>query len=490
MRQFLLFIFLIFGCYFGYTQNIDSLWRVYKDKTQADTNRLRAIQAISFNLRNSNPDTAIILALQQLKTIGSFDVEKRKKWEAFAYSVIGTAYDTKGNYAKSLEYYLKALQLDEERGDKKGISSCFNNIGNVYRNQSNYLQALDYYLKSLKLREELGDKTGASTSYMNIGIVYSYQGVNATALEYFLKALHIDEASKDKEGIGNCYGNMGAVYFNMADYPKALECFLKSLHIREEIKDIQGIGNCYGNIGAIYKEQLNYKEALLYFFKDLNVCKDVGDKQGAGICYGNLGSLYNELANYKFALLYSDSELVICSEIGDIDGVREAYENLAAVYSKTGKYKEAYENHVKFKALTDSIFNTENSKQLGDMKTKFEIEKKEAELQVKATFEQDKLKAIANEEKKRQQVIIASVLGVLVVVLIFSLFLYKRFKVTERQKDIIEKQKQQVDEAYAMLHERNKEVMDSIYYARRIQRALITSEKYIENVFNRLIKNK
>jgi len=153
-------------------QNIDSLWKVYKDKSLADTSRLRAIQIISFNLRNSNPDTAIILAVQQLKMIGGFAPEKRKKWEAFAYSIIGTAYDTKGNYAKALEYYFKGLQLDEERGDKKGISSCFNNIGNIYKNQSNYLQALDYYLKSLKLQEELGDKPATANTYMNIGIVW------------------------------------------------------------------------------------------------------------------------------------------------------------------------------------------------------------------------------------------------------------------------------------------------------------------------------
>ena len=34
-----------------------------------------------------------------------------------------------------------------------------------------------------------------------------------------------------------------------------------------------------------------------------------------------------------------------------------------------------------------------------------------------------------------------------------------------------------------------KEILDSIYYARRIQRALITNENYIENRLNRLIDN-
>jgi len=60
--------------------------------------------------------------------------------------------------------------------------------------------------------------------------------------------------------------------------------------------------------------------------------------------------------------------------------------------------------------------------------------------------------------------------------------------VIEQQKRTIEEQKALVDKAYAELQEKNKEVMDSIYYAKRIQAALITSEKYIENAFNRLMK--
>ena len=47
-------------------------------------------------------------------------------------------------------------------------------------------------------------------------------------------------------------------------------------------------------------------------------------------------------------------------------------------------------------------------------------------------------------------------------------------------------QKLQVDEAFVHLEEKNKEVMDSIHYAKRIQTALLTSEKYIERKLNAL----
>jgi serine phosphatase RsbU (regulator of sigma subunit) len=60
-------------------------------------------------------------------------------------------------------------------------------------------------------------------------------------------------------------------------------------------------------------------------------------------------------------------------------------------------------------------------------------------------------------------------------------------KVNERTIELV-KQKELVDKAYQELHQKNKEVLDSIHYAKRIQTALITSEKTIEKSLNRLMK--
>jgi hypothetical protein len=71
-------------------------------------------------------------------------------------------------------------------------------------------------------------------------------------------------------------------------------------------------------------------------------------------------------------------------------------------------------------------------------------------------------------------------------VIAFSGFVFNRFRVTQKQKSIIEKQKTLVDEAFAQLEEKNREVMDSIHYAKRIQTALLPNEKYIERKLNQL----
>ena len=77
--------------------------------------------------------------------------------------------------------------------------------------------------------------------------------------------------------------------------------------------------------------------------------------------------------------------------------------------------------------------------------------------------------------------------GGLFLVLVFAIFILNRFRVTKKQKIIIESQKEIVEEQKKIVEEKNKDITDSIYYARRIQRALLPTEKYITKNLNRLL---
>ncbi|MGZ4057150.1 MAG: hypothetical protein ACXVPM_19735, partial [Bacteroidia bacterium] len=90
-------------------------------------------------------------------------------------------------------------------------------------------------------------------------------------------------------------------------------------------------------------------------------------------------------------------------------------------------------------------------------------------------------------EKEKLQKLIFGVLALFI--FIIAVLIYRNLLKNKKQKRIIEEQKVLVDKAYETLHEKNKEVIDSINYASRIQRALITSDKYIATQLNRLMKN-
>jgi len=76
---------------------------------------------------------------------------------------------------------------------------------------------------------------------------------------------------------------------------------------------------------------------------------------------------------------------------------------------------------------------------------------------------------------------------------VFLIFTYNRFRVTRKQKHIIELQKTEVDRQRELADSRReiaeyqkqiieikqKEILDSIHYAKSIQQAMLTSEEYI-----------
>src|ERR1700740_1259309 len=113
MKRHLLFIFLFYS-FISVGQNMDSLWKVYNNKTQPDTNRLKALQTISKSYITNKPDTSIILAEQLLALANSSPSGKNKKWIATAYNIIGVALKNEGNFPKALEYQLKSATINEE----------------------------------------------------------------------------------------------------------------------------------------------------------------------------------------------------------------------------------------------------------------------------------------------------------------------------------------------------------------------------------------
>jgi serine phosphatase RsbU (regulator of sigma subunit) len=117
----------------------------------------------------------------------------------------------------------------------------------------------------------------------------------------------------------------------------------------------------------------------------------------------------------------------------------------------------------------------------------YEFEKKEA----LAKAEQDKLDAIAAEEKQKQRIALILVAIVLLLVAVFAVFMYRRFKITQKQKHIIELQKEEVtrqktivEQQKHLVEEHQKEIIDSINYAERIQRSFIATKEILNENLN------
>ncbi len=444
------------------------------------------------------------LAENKLKTIkpNLSEYSIYKKHFAASLNNIGFICQNKGDIPKALEYYGRSLKILEELGDKKGIATSLNNIGFIYQSQGDILKALEYFSKCLKIFEEMGDNSGIAYSLNNFGAIYNFQGDIPKALEYYSKCLKLLEKLGDKKGIATSLNNIGLIYNSQGDIPKALECYIKSLKLQEEIGDKDGIAESLNNIGNIYYSKgdpsitssredaikAGIPKALEYYSKSLKIQEEIGDKKGIAYSLNNIGILYIKLAsaekasankqkNYNKAIEYCRQSMKTSKELGFPENIRNAARNLSQIYKATGNHKNALENYELFILMRDSINNIATKK--ASIKSQFKIEYERKELEAKTEQEKKDLK---NEEEKQKQTIIRNsfIVGFALVV-ILAVVIFRSFLQNKKKNKLIEDQKHLVEE-------KQKEIIDSIRYAQRIQRALLPNDKYFEKNLNKLSK--
>ncbi len=169
---------------------------------------------------------------------------------------------------------------------------------------------------------------------------------------------------------------------------------------------------------------------------------------------------------HKEAQLLGEKAFEFAKKYGSLVDNKNDTNLLHQIYLKNGNSDKAYFTLLKHFEFRDKITNDENISEVVRQQLKYENDKKLAKL------EQEKLvqKAITDEKESKQRLII--IFGVIgfVLVCIFSFFLYKRYRLIQKQHEQIERQKE-------IIEEKQKEISDSINYAQRIQKSFLGSEE-------------
>jgi serine phosphatase RsbU (regulator of sigma subunit) len=396
---------------------------------------------------------------------------KDLRGESSSLGNIGYIYNDKGDYALAVEYTIQATKIKEQVNDKRGMIVCYNNLGTIYLNQSNYKEAILSHVKSMKLSEEMSDSMGIGSAYINIAQVLEAQNKWDEALQSYKNGLPLLRAVGDKYGVGVTLNSIGNVYMSKKNYEAALDNYTRSLSIRKECNDKQGQAECYNGIGKVYLEKKKYKEALECQLQSLRLQELTGTKKGRAVTYLYLGEISEAMKNYPKAVEYYKKALAISTEINSRDAIRDSYQYLASVYEKLQDDESALKYLNLYYAQKDSLLNKENFKQIYEINTRYQTEKKQNEIEL-LTKDQ-----VINEKTLKQQKIIriALLVGlVLVCILLFSVYARYRFK--QKANLLLEQQKREIQEQNVL-------ITDSIDYAKTIQEAILPSNKRVKEFF-------
>lgn len=369
----------------------------------------------------------------------------------------------------SLEKAYSGSGLQKElMAAKRQKGETYNALGNIYADQGEYAKALESYFKSLRLREEAGDVKGTAAAHNNIGLIHYAKEEYDEALRFYFKALNGYETLRYKKGMGLVYNNIGVIYKRKNNFSKALEFYNKSLRIKEEMGNKKGMGDSYNNIAAIYQAQENYPLALEYYRKSLAIDEQTGYKKGMAVSHTNMSNLYVKMGKAAHAKQEAQKSLDLAVEIGSKDDMKHAYRSLASADSVLGDYKSAFRNHMLYVAIKDSIFNEESNKKIVQAEMNFEFAKKEAI----AKAEQEKKDAISAEALHRQTMQRNAFIGGFALMLALAGVSYKNYRNKKKAHAVIEQQK-------LLVEIKNKDITDSINYAKNIQQAILPFDSRI-----------
>ena len=376
---------------------------------------------------------------------------------------------------KTIEYCKEGLRIAEKKGLPYYQALCANNIGNGYYNLANFKVSLTYYLKALNIQEALGKKRGILSSSGAIGNVYISLNKPDEAILYFERALKIAQELENKNAIASCLISIGTIYSDKKDHQKSLDYFFQSLKLFLEVNNTDAVATNYNNIADSYLNLKEYEKSLFYITKAAELYEQTGNVYGQSLALNNIGDYYYATGNQSKAIEYFKKGLEKGKTIEANEHILASYKGMTNAYKKIGDYKSALEVHELFQQLNDSIYSLESIKQISEMQEKFDTEKKEREIDLLKKDKKIKEDALYEQSLINRAIVIVGVLLLLLTIVSIRGFMQKK-----KANQILDLKNSKIEIAYNTIGLQHKDIKDSINYAKRIQEAILPPGKFIK----------
>ncbi len=400
-----------------------------------------------------------------------------------SYQVINAAYWiswtmlNKGRFDKVIDVCEKALRIvnTDTVLAKYFLGRLMSTQGVAFYYQGHHVKALERFYKALKVHEKNNDNKQVANMLLFIGNVHFARNETDKALEVYFKSLKLAEALNDKSSKKLFIGNIGGLYFKMKKYDEAIEYLQAATKIAENENDFKGIVLNSTNLGGVYHAIKEYDTALVYLNYALDKAKMnniIGDLDNIYACLGIVHTDKGNLDQAEKYLLLAENEVVSSNNLLHR---LDLYKNLGVLYEKKGRYKQAYDSYVTYKKLKDSLANVNDTRTQIELEMQYDFDKKAtADSIAFAKAEEINLAHIQKQkaELSTNRIVKYALMAALIMSIAFFFMLYNRYKISKRQQELLEEKRQ-------LASTKQKELIDSIRYAKRIQDCLLPRENFM-----------
>ncbi|MCG8697242.1 MAG: tetratricopeptide repeat-containing sensor histidine kinase [Bacteroidales bacterium] len=303
--------------------------------------------------------------------------------------------------------------------------------------------ALNRFIESVKIHESNEHAIALATNFNYISSVYNSQHNLSNAVYYQKKAIEIMRKHDDPFRLASFLNNLGYTYYEHQLYDSALTCYREALEIYNSIDYEFGAAYCIGNIGLVYCYTNRYKESTKNLLGAIETLEEYDDYYALSeflTVYSRIlqheGSFNEALQNARLGFQYASSN-------NRLNFKQEAAYRLSKIFADIEKFDSAYYYQGLHYELSDSIRNIETVLRMANLRTSYEVEQKQTQVDV------------LNKKRIIRVVIIIGLTVIIVLTILLVLLYYNNWKKARRFSATLECRKKESDQQRAELSDLN-----------------------------------
>jgi two-component sensor histidine kinase len=307
----------------------------------------------------------------------------------------------KNNLDQALRYYLKIIKEAEANGLPNDLDYLYFMIGNVYYDWNQFDKSIDYYQQSLAVSQQKGE-------------VVIYVGMVRRLVACLLKQGKTQQALTLLK------------YIVSQDPPIYPAILAKQILLRS-------FGDCYTALKQ-------YRLAESYYLQALQSSINGQEGMPQNLARLQLGQFYVTTGQFAKASLHLKKLTAFPENYYPLRNRQEIIWLRFKVDSAFGHTASALRHYQRYKTLNDSIFNQTKSQQIAELGIRYETQKKEQDLQLKA-----KNIALLTQQGQTQKTQRNGLLaGTTLLVALLGLSV-NRYRLKQRSNQLLEVKQQQIN---------------------------------------------
>lgn len=263
--------------------------------------QVRELISASWEMRRSYPKDSLELSLTAREMSEKIAFEEGV---AYSYRNSGTAYYLLSQYNQALIDLEKALEYFEATKDQYAVASTLRNIGNVYHSMDLFDPAIKCYEKALVITRKENDALGTGYNLGNIGHVYQKMKMFVDAKRFMLEAQEILRSINDTLGLSDLQNNLGNVCIALNETESGLNHLRDALVKSTSIKHLRGMADSNRSFGNYFLRIGNFEKAIEHLSAGLKHAEEMGELAVIVNLLKELSDAHEQSGDYKQALHY------------------------------------------------------------------------------------------------------------------------------------------------------------------------------------------